>query len=126
MESTITKAEEKLRGVREGVSAGVDDSRDKAADALERAGRAVRSGSRRMGRATEKRGQRVGREMERRARVIRPASRRGALGYMRRHPLQVLLLLGLVTGVVAVAFIPRMIARGAQTYEDYEPLGPMV
>jgi hypothetical protein len=111
--------------VRGTVAAGVDESRDRAADMLERAGTAVRSGSRRASRATEKHSDRIGKGMERTAKELRPARRRGLLGYLRRHPMHALLLLGLITGVVAIAFIPRLARRAEDEYGDYEPLGPM-
>jgi hypothetical protein len=122
MEKTLTIAEEKLSNIREGVATGVEESRDRAADALERAGGALRSGSRRAGRSAERTGDRLGKTMQRQARELRPRRSRGVLGYLRRHPLQALLLLGLATGVVAVAFIPRL-ARRMDEYGGYEDFG---
>jgi hypothetical protein len=122
MEKTRTVAEQTLQDVREGVSAGMDHSRDRAADVLERAGGAVRSGSQKAGRAAQ-RGDQIGRSMEQRADDLRP-QRRGVFGYLRRHPVQTLLLLGLITGVVAVAFIPRLAARGDKGHGSFE-IGPM-
>jgi hypothetical protein len=44
---------------------------------------------------------------------------------LRSHPLQALLLLGLITGVVAVAFLPRLARRVEGEYGNFDELGPM-
>jgi hypothetical protein len=61
--------------------------------------------------------------MQRGAKGLRSERRRGVFGYLRRHPMQMLLFLGLVTGVVAVAFIPRLARR--MENEGSGEIGPM-
>ena len=117
MHKTIDKAEQTARNAREAVVTGVDETRTLAAEVLEAIGSGVRRETGRAGHATEKAGARIGDTLEQSAHRVRPA--RGLFfGYFRRHPMQVLVLFGLMTGVVALIAIP-MLGKGSQPEDQF-------
>ena len=123
MQKTIEKAEKTARDARDTVTTGVEETRTAAAEILEAVGEGVRRQTGRAGRTTEKTGARIGDTLERNAERIRGGPDRSLFGYLRRHPLQVLLLFGLMTGVVALIAIP-MLGKRSQPEDEFAGYGP--
>jgi hypothetical protein len=123
MQKTLDKAEKTARSARDTVSTGVDETRSAAAEVLEAMGSGVRKQTGRAGRATEKTGARIADTLEERADHIRPGG--SLFGYLRRHPFQVFLLFGLMTGVVALIAVP-MLGRRRNYDEDVDDYGPFM
>jgi len=96
-------------------------TRETAAGLVERLGAGIRKQSRRAAHATERAGDRIGDQLERKAAEIRPGRSpvRRVGGYVSRHPLQTLLLLGLITGVLALIALP-LIGRRAEEEAEFE------
>ena len=125
MQKTIDKAEKTARSARDAVTTGVEETRTVAAEVLDSIGSGVRRQTGRAGRATEKTGARIGDTLEQRADRIRGQPTHSLLGYLRRHPMQVLLLFGLMTGVVALIAIPVLGKRQSAEDELHE-YGPFM
>jgi hypothetical protein len=123
MVKTIDKAEKTVRDARDTVSTGVDETRRTAADILDTVGENVRRQSRRASRVTEKTGRRIGDTLEMSAERMRGHQSRSFFGYFRRHPMRVFLMLGLMTGVLALIAVP-MLAKQRVTDEEFEGVGP--
>jgi hypothetical protein len=119
MQKTIDRAEKTARNARDTVTTGVEETRTAAAEILEAIGGGVRRQTGRAGRTTEKTGARIGDTLEHSAGRVRGRPRRSLFGYLRRHPIQVLLLFGLMTGVVALIAIP-MIGKRSQTEDEFD------
>ena len=118
MQKTIDKAEQTARNVRETVATGVGESRTLAAEVLDSLGAGVRRETGRTAHATERTGARIADTLEQSAGRVRP-SRGSFVGYFRRHPIQILLLLGLMTGVVALVAVP-MLGKRSHTEGDFD------
>ena len=121
MQKTIDKADETRRNARETVATGVEETRTMAAEVLDTIGAGVRRETGRASRATEKAGARIADRLEQRAEQVRP-SQGSFFGYFRRHPVRLLLLLGVMTGVVALIAIP-MLGKRDQYDGDFDPYG---
>ena len=107
MNKTIDKAEETTRNARETVTTGVEETRTLAAEVLDSIGAGVRRETGRAGQATQKTGGRIADTLEQSAGHVRP-SHGSFFGYFRRHPMRLLLLLGVMTGVVALIAVPML------------------
>jgi hypothetical protein len=119
MQKTLDKAEETTRNARDTLVTGVEETRTMAAEVLDSIGAGVRRETGRAGRTTEKTGARIAGSLEQRAERVRP-SHGSILGYFRRHPVRVLLLLGVMTGVVALIAIPMM-GKRSQADDEFDP-----
>jgi hypothetical protein len=122
MAKTIEKAEMTARA-RDTLSGGVEETRRSTADILESIGAGVKRQSRRAGRATEKTGHRIGDTLEMSAERVRgrPSS---PFGFLWHHPMQVLFLFGLMTGVVALITMPLLRSRRTTEEGEFEGFGP--
>ncbi len=121
IQKTAEKAQEAVQRARETVETSATESRETAAGLVERMGAGIKRQSQRAARATEKAGDRIGSRLESKAADIRP--RRSAMrqvgGHLWRHPWQALLLLGLITGVVAL-IAGTLIGRRPQEEAEFE------
>ena len=116
MQKTMDRAQDTARSA---VETGATESRAVAAELVERVGAGIRRQSQRAARATEQAGDRIGSQLERKAADIRP--RRSPMSrisaYASRHPLEALLLFGLIIGVVALIAVPLMGQRAEEEAE---------
>jgi hypothetical protein len=98
---------------------GIYGSREAAAKALERAAVGVRGGSKKASKVIDRYGSTMADSAETAATKLRPdRGRGGPVGYVRRHPMQTLILFGLVAGVIAVFWIRRSASRPYEAYEE--------
>ncbi|HEV8574526.1 MAG TPA: hypothetical protein VGR43_07435 [Dehalococcoidia bacterium] len=121
MSNTTTRTEDAVEKARESVSSGAEKSREKAADVLERLGGRLREQSARAGRITETAGDRLGSKLERRADWLRPRRSpfKRVAGYAATHPFRALMLVGLLTGVVALIALPVLANRRDSQFDAY-------
>jgi hypothetical protein len=124
MQKTIDKADNTARNARDTVTTGLEETRTTAAEILEAIGGGVRRQTGRAGRTTEKTGARISDSLERSAERIRGRPSRSLFGYFRRHPMQMLLLFGLMTGVVALIAVP-MLGKRSQPDDEFVGYGPV-
>jgi hypothetical protein len=123
MVKTVDKAEMTARNARDTLSTGVEGTRRSTADILESIGAGVKRQSRRAGRVTEKTGRRIGDTLEMSAERVRGRPR-SSFGYFGRHPMRMLLILGLMTGVVALIAMPLLMSKRTTQEGEFEGLGP--
>jgi hypothetical protein len=123
MAKTIEKAETTARNAKGTLATGVEDTRRSTADILESIGAGVKRQSRRASRATEKTGRRIGDTLEISAERVRgrPSSPQG---YIRRHPMQGLLMFGLMACLIALIAMPLLMSKRTTEDGEFEGYGP--
>jgi hypothetical protein len=123
MAKTIEKAETTARNARDTLSTGVEETRRSTADILESFGAGVKRQSMRASRATEKTGHRIGDTLEMSADRVRgrPSS---SHGYIRRHPMQGLLIFGLIACLGALIAMPLLMSKRTTQEGEFEGYGP--
>jgi hypothetical protein len=116
VQKTVDRAEKAAKQARNTAANGVQSTRSVAAEVLDTLGSSVRRQTDKAAHATEHTGARIADVIEDRADQVRGRQGGSLLGYFRRHPMQFFLLLGIMTGVVAVIAVPAL--RRSRAQED--------
>lgn len=121
---TAAEAREAIRDAAAAVQVGIEESRETAAGALDKAGKRVRGTSRRAARAMHRGGATVADRLEDAAHRVEPQSA-GPMAYARRHPMRLVFFFGLLAGFVVVLWFRRAGARWdddaeADFYNNYK------